>query len=564
LGFSAPFVFGRFEVPADNPLTEESVELGRRLFYDRRLSGDDTVSCSTCHRQRLAFTDGRRTGIGVSGKPLAFNSMSLANLMWGAQHFFWNGRAATLEAQTLVPIQHPDEMAEDLQRLVAELSADDSYRALFETAYGEISAAAISRALASFVRTLISSNSRYDQFLRGEIRLKAQEEWGRKLFMAHPDVKVSLRGGNCIDCHSQFLTSGFHTPGRFSNNGLDDEEQLQQPPVSHRRPGASREVQGSNPEEYRAYRALHARRPLCDPQGGAASLQRWHPQEQHAQSTDRRGGQPGRRIAGRNQPAPQGSGTEGDHSLPAHADGQRFRDGGTVLRPVRAEVMRMNRTSLVAAVLATAAVVYAAARFLDHAAQPVELTLQLHPFVGAEPLFLNEMRYANPGGEGSFEVRDFQFFLSNIRLAGDTGAYAEPDSYHLVRFDAAQATYVVTLHDVPRRDYNRIEFGIGVDPAANRSVESRGDLDPNGRMAWTWDVGYKFVLLEGFRVTACASRSSTRRLRRELQADLDPLRCGALGHSRRESELSGGPAQDVHRARDRRHGGAVEREIRSE
>ena len=210
-GFSAPFVFGRFEVPADNPLTEESVELGRRLFYDRRLSGNDTVSCSTCHQQRLAF-----------------NSMSLANLMWGAQHFFWNGRAATLEAQTLVPIQHPDEMAEDLQRLVAELRADDSYRALFETAYGEISAAAISRALASFERTLISSNSRYDQFLRGEITLEAQEEWGRKLFMAHPDVKVSLRGGNCIDCHSQFLTSGFSTRlDGFSNNGLDDEEHLQ-------------------------------------------------------------------------------------------------------------------------------------------------------------------------------------------------------------------------------------------------------------------------------------------------------------------------------------------------
>jgi hypothetical protein len=66
-----------------------------------------------------------------------------------------------------------------------------------------------------------------------------------------------------------------------------------------------------------------------------------------------------------------------------------------------------------------------------------------------------------------------------------------------VRFDRAQATYVVTLKDVPREDYDRIEFGIGVDPAANRSIEQRGDLDPNGRMAWTWDVGYKFVLFEG-------------------------------------------------------------------
>ena len=227
-GFSAPFVFGRFQVPADNPLTVESVELGRRLFYDPRLSANGAVSCATCHIQRLAFTDGRVASVGVSGKPMTFNSMSLANLMWGPQRFFWNGRAATLEDQALVPIQHPDEMARDLGRLVVELSADASYRDLFETAYGEVSAAAITRALASFVRTLISSNSRYDRFLRGEITLDPQEELGRKLFMAHPDVKVSLRGANCIDCHSQFVTGGFSARyDGFSNNGLDDEDHLQ-------------------------------------------------------------------------------------------------------------------------------------------------------------------------------------------------------------------------------------------------------------------------------------------------------------------------------------------------
>jgi hypothetical protein len=157
----------------------------------------------------------------------------------------------------------------------------------------------------------------------------------------------------------------------------------------------------------------------------------------------------------------------------------------------------MSKRTVVAAMVAAAALLYAAARFLDHAAQPLQLTLQFHPYMGAEPLVLNEMRYANPGGEGSFEVRDFQFFLSNVRLAGDAGAYAEPDSYHLVRFDGAQASHVVRLHEVPRGHYNRIEFAIGVDAAANRSIESRGDLDPNGRMAWSWDVGYKFVLLEG-------------------------------------------------------------------
>jgi hypothetical protein len=160
-------------------------------------------------------------------------------------------------------------------------------------------------------------------------------------------------------------------------------------------------------------------------------------------------------------------------------------------------VTRVNRAALVSTALAAAAMLYAAVSFLHQSARPVELRLRFHPVVGAEPLVANELRYANPGGEGRFEVRDFQFFLSNIRLAGRTGAYVELDSYHLVRFDDAEAIYVVTLHDVPPGDYDRIEFGIGVDPAANRSIDPRGDLDPNGRMAWTWDVGYKFVLLEG-------------------------------------------------------------------
>jgi cytochrome c peroxidase len=226
--FSAPFVFGRFTVPADNPLTRESVELGRRLFYDPRLSANGKVSCSTCHIQRLAFTDGRATSVGVSGTPLKFNSLTLANLLWGPQRFFWDGRAASLEDQALTPLQHPDEMAQDLRRLVPQLAADPLYKKLFEKAYGEVSAAAIARALASFERTLISTNSRYDQFLRGEIKLEPQEELGRKLFMAHPDVKVSRRGANCIDCHSQFLTGGSSARyDGFSNNGLDDEEHLQ-------------------------------------------------------------------------------------------------------------------------------------------------------------------------------------------------------------------------------------------------------------------------------------------------------------------------------------------------
>jgi cytochrome c peroxidase len=226
--FSVPFVYGHFRVPEDNPLTEEGVRLGRMLFYDPRLSGNNTVSCSTCHLQHLAFTDGKVRAVGVSGKPLAFNSMTLANLLWGPQHFFWNGRTDSLEQQALIPIQNPDEMNQDLDELIEELSRDDTYPALFRRVYGRVSPENIAKAIASFERTLVSTDSRYDRFLRGEIKLNSNEERGRKLFMAHPDVKVSLRGGNCIDCHSQFLTSGFKALyDGFSNNGLDGEASMQ-------------------------------------------------------------------------------------------------------------------------------------------------------------------------------------------------------------------------------------------------------------------------------------------------------------------------------------------------
>ena len=157
---------------------------------------------------------------------------------------------------------------------------------------------------------------------------------------------------------------------------------------------------------------------------------------------------------------------------------------------------RRRKGALLAALLLAAALGVAGWR-LHRAAQPAELALYFHPFVGPQPLVLNDGRYPNPGGEGRFKVRDFQFFLSNIRLLSATGAYAEPDSYHLVRFDGEEPAFVIVLHGVPRRKYERIEFGIGVDPAANRSLASRGDLDPNGRMAWSWEVGYKFVLFEG-------------------------------------------------------------------
>ena len=156
----------------------------------------------------------------------------------------------------------------------------------------------------------------------------------------------------------------------------------------------------------------------------------------------------------------------------------------------------MHKRLLVPAVLLMAALVSITA-YLVLASRPMQITLVFHPFVGREAMVLNDFRYANPGGEGTFKIRSFQFFLSNIRLMADSGVYAQRDSYHLARFDNDDGEYRIVLENVPRRNYQYIEFGIGVDAAANGTITMQGDLDPNGRMAWSWDVGYKFVLLEG-------------------------------------------------------------------
>jgi hypothetical protein len=158
----------------------------------------------------------------------------------------------------------------------------------------------------------------------------------------------------------------------------------------------------------------------------------------------------------------------------------------------------MSRKALLIPVLLLVAAAVGGTLYLGSRPDPsVRLVLRVHPFVGEEALQLEHGRYANPGGAGVFEVRDFQFFVSNIRLVAEKAVFREPESYHLARFDSDDGTHVIVIENVPREEYLQIELGIGVDPAANGSIESVGDLDPNGRMAWAWEVGYKFVLLEG-------------------------------------------------------------------
>lgn len=96
-----------------------------------------------------------------------------------------------------------------------------------------------------------------------------------------------------------------------------------------------------------------------------------------------------------------------------------------------------------------------------------------------------------------FRIRDFQFFISNIDLHGEKGVYRVPDSYYLARFDNSSTSYQIDLTNVSRDSYSAVTFSIGVDEVANGSIMSVGDLDPNSRMAWNWEVGYKFLLFEG-------------------------------------------------------------------
>lgn len=215
-------------MPADNPLTEEGVRLGRMLFYDKKLSKDGTISCASCHQQEKGFSDGRQFSPGVNGAKGTMNAMSLANLHWQTR-FFWNGRSATLEEQAIIPIEDPMEMNLTIEEAVNRLQSDQKYPTLFKEAFGSdrITPDQIGKALAQFERTLISANSKFDRWIRGEVKLTAEEELGLELFFTHPEPSIQLRGGNCGDCHLGFLTSG--DPNGFTgfhNNGLDADATL--------------------------------------------------------------------------------------------------------------------------------------------------------------------------------------------------------------------------------------------------------------------------------------------------------------------------------------------------
>ena len=195
--------------PKNNPLTKKKIALGRSLFFDKRLSGDNSRSCASCHDPAKGFSDGRVKALGRNGQPLQRNTMSLWNLAW-AEQFYWDGRRPSLEEQARVPIEHPNEMGGSLQDIAASLQRDAEYQRLFWQAFppsGEITAQNILRALGSFERSLVSPRTRFDQWIEGDrsaITIDAYR--GFQLFVGK---------AGCLACHGgwRFTDDRFHDIG---------------------------------------------------------------------------------------------------------------------------------------------------------------------------------------------------------------------------------------------------------------------------------------------------------------------------------------------------------------
>jgi cytochrome c peroxidase len=213
-GFPTPVI------PADNPLTNEGVALGRMLFYETKLSSNNTMSCGSCHQQNKAFTDGLAKAVGVDGIANPRGTMSLANVMW-SNTLTWDGAFSTLQAQARKPIENPVEMHQLLNTGVTKLQATTTYPPLFQAAFGTktITGDLVMKALTQFERTLISGNSRYDKFAKTQQGFSADELAGLKLYSTHISPRV-IRGAECFHCHTMPLASS-NFAAQFFNNGLD-------------------------------------------------------------------------------------------------------------------------------------------------------------------------------------------------------------------------------------------------------------------------------------------------------------------------------------------------------
>lgn len=217
--------YGAFPAPdiaTDNPLTVQGVKLGRMLFYEKMLSKDGTQSCASCHRQEHAFTDTTRFSIGVRGLEGKRQAMTIFNMAWHTNEFFWDGRAHLLRDQSLLPIQDELEMDETLPNVVAKLSQSQTYKDQFIRAFGsdEVTSEKMSLAMEQFMNSIISNQSKYDMYLAGNAQLTPAEERGRVLyFKEYNPFFPDSSGADCAHCHGG---DNFEND-MYMNNGLEDD-----------------------------------------------------------------------------------------------------------------------------------------------------------------------------------------------------------------------------------------------------------------------------------------------------------------------------------------------------
>lgn len=208
------------ELPADNPLTEQGVKLGRMLFYETRLSGDNSLACASCHKQENAFTDTNRFSTGIDGLDGHRQAMSAVNMLWNTNGYFWDGRAQKLRDQSIIPIQDVLEMNETMENVVEKLEQDTLYTHQFFRAFGseDISSFRIGLALEQFMNSIVSYRSKYDLFLDGEATFTEEEELGMELFFEEYNPYFpETSGADCGHCHGGKNFSS----QEYMNNGLD-------------------------------------------------------------------------------------------------------------------------------------------------------------------------------------------------------------------------------------------------------------------------------------------------------------------------------------------------------
>ena len=212
----APLGLPPVPIPADNPPTQETIALGRRLYYDPIISVDRSISCASCHAPQFAFSDNRPFSEGVGNKLGTRHAPTVINSAYSALQF-WDGRAASLEEQAVGPMANPVEMAHTLEGVVKRLQTDANYPAMFKQAWGtdQITIEMVAKSIASFERTVVAGDSDFDRFMYGHEpgAMSPEAQRGLKIF-------IDAKKGNCAVCHSLAKGYALFTDNKFHNLGV--------------------------------------------------------------------------------------------------------------------------------------------------------------------------------------------------------------------------------------------------------------------------------------------------------------------------------------------------------